>query len=133
MTPKETYKSRLLDPRWQKKRLTIYARDKFTCTMCGDNRTTLAVHHTEYKGKPWEIEDEKLKTVCSHCHDVIHQLPSYDIVKIDKQINIEHNCWNVVVYTENQIIFVYLYFVKGDEMAHMQPYQIITLLTDLKP
>lgn len=105
----EWYKDLLLDPRWQEKRANILFRDKFTCTLCYDNRTTLAVHHTEYRGKPWEVPDDKLKTVCAHCHDVIHALPDYDVIMAEKSISLETGCWCIVAYTENEIIFLYLF------------------------
>lgn len=64
------YKEKLLDPRWQKKRLDILSRDDFRCKFCGDNQKTLHVHHIDYKGKePWEIEDKLLITLCDPCHN----------------------------------------------------------------
>lgn len=69
-----TYKEKLLDPRWQKKRLEILERDNWTCGHCGDTETTLHVHHFYYeKGKdPWEIDDYGLMAVCADCHAVNH-------------------------------------------------------------
>ena len=43
-----TYKEKLLDPRWQKKRLEILNRDNFTCQCCGDDKKTLNIHHKYY-------------------------------------------------------------------------------------
>lgn len=67
----KTYKEKLLDPRWQKKRLEIFERDKWTCRRCGDRESTLHVHHLRYhKGKePWEYEDRILLTLCDDCHE----------------------------------------------------------------
>lgn len=64
------YSKKLLDPRWQKKRLEIMQRDNFSCTCCGDKETTLHVHHKCYKTnyEPWDIEDEHLITLCEDCH-----------------------------------------------------------------
>lgn len=66
-----TYSEKLRDPRWQKKRLEILSRDKFTCQICEDNETTLHVHHRVYiKGKePWGYPDWCLVTLCSNCHN----------------------------------------------------------------
>lgn len=67
------YKEKLLHPKWQKKRLIILQRDGFKCTLCGDDQTTLHVHHEGYEGykNPWDYEDDKLKTLCSDCHLLI--------------------------------------------------------------
>lgn len=65
-----TYKEKLLDPRWQKKRLEILQRDNFTCQHCWDKESTLHVHHKEYfKGlDPWDIKNDYLVTLCESCH-----------------------------------------------------------------
>lgn len=64
------YQNKLKDPRWQKKRLEIFNRDNFTCTLCGDDKHTLNVHHTEYakSGQPWDVDNSSLKTLCEKCH-----------------------------------------------------------------
>lgn len=69
-----TYAEKLKDPRWQKKRLEILNRDKWKCHYCGDEKSTLHVHHEMYfKGKePWDIPNECLNTVCENCHDFLH-------------------------------------------------------------
>jgi hypothetical protein len=63
-----TYSQKLKDPRWQKKRLEILNRDEWKCRYCGDKKTTLAVHHLEYLGEPWEAPEDKLITLCEDCH-----------------------------------------------------------------
>jgi hypothetical protein len=70
------YAVKLKDPRWQKKRLEIFNRDNFTCRICGDTETTLAVHHLKYQGEPWDAPNEKLITVCEDCHIEIEELKS---------------------------------------------------------
>lgn len=66
----KTYKEKLLDPRWQKKRLEILSRDDFSCCYCGDKDNTLHVHHKSYgDGEPWEIENNHLITLCKECHE----------------------------------------------------------------
>ena len=66
-----TYKEKLLDPRWQRKRLEVMNRDQFKCTDCGKETETLHVHHKFYlKGsEPWEYENEILTTLCYKCHE----------------------------------------------------------------
>lgn len=65
-----TYTEKLLDPRWQKKRLKILERDDFTCQSCHDNTNTLHIHHLDYeKGNdPWDYHNEWLLTLCKDCH-----------------------------------------------------------------
>lgn len=73
----------LQDPRWQKMRLEVLDREKFTCQECGATDKTLHVHHTFYaKGrKPWEYEPSDLRCLCADCHkatgeelEVLHRL-----------------------------------------------------------
>ncbi len=70
-----TYKEQLSHPKWQKKRLEILQRDKFTCQICSDTETQLHIHHTEYdktyKTKAWEYPNHIYKTLCSDCHKSI--------------------------------------------------------------
>jgi hypothetical protein len=67
---KTTYSEKLKDPRWQKKRLEILQRDEFTCVKCGDNTSTLHVHHKAYhSGDPWDTPDAHLVTLCEGCHE----------------------------------------------------------------
>lgn len=71
-----SYKDKLRDPRWQKKRLEIFQRDNWTCQFpgCGDTKTELHVHHTKYiyGANPWDVPDKFLKTVCSKHHKLLH-------------------------------------------------------------
>ena len=72
-----SYAEKLKSPKWQKRRLEILSRDEFKCQYCFDRETTLHVHHLEYKGNPWDAEDDQLITVCEHCHTIIgmHKKP----------------------------------------------------------
>lgn len=69
-----TYKEKLLDPRWQKKRLECLRSDNFTCSWCGESTKTLHVHHFFYakSGNPWDVEDWELATLCEDCHFIEH-------------------------------------------------------------
>lgn len=63
------YRQKLLDPRWQKKRLVILERDNFRCAICSDHEKTLHVHHKRYSStEPWDIPDYCLVTLCADCH-----------------------------------------------------------------
>lgn len=63
-----TYAEKLQDPRWQKKRLKILNRDKWTCRYCSDKKTTLHVHHLTYNGEPYKTKESDLITYCKFCH-----------------------------------------------------------------
>lgn len=73
-----TYKEKLLDPRWQKKRLEIFERDKWKCVNCGDDVDTLHIHHLEYKYNtdPWDYDNCTLVTLCAFCHSEIRNIDS---------------------------------------------------------
>ena len=70
------YKSKLLDIRWQKKRLEIFKRDKFQCRSCYAHEGTMHVHHLKYlmRYEPWEYDDDDLITLCDDCHAEWHRL-----------------------------------------------------------
>ena len=71
-----TYAEKLKDPRWQKKRLEIFERDRFRCVVCFSAHKTLHVHHGYYRGgaDPWDYEDETLSTLCEDCHQMAGEL-----------------------------------------------------------
>lgn len=80
------YTDKLLDPRWQKKRLEIFQRDGFKCRSCKSQRRTLNVHHRWYLNgaEPWDYESEALLTLCDECHqrvkmycDLIKESPEF--------------------------------------------------------
>ena len=72
------WSSAFRDSRWQKKRLQVMERDKWTCRSCGERGEgiTLNVHHIFYeKGRaPWEYDDDMLVTWCEDCHTSRHKL-----------------------------------------------------------
>lgn len=65
------YKEKLKDPRWQKKRLQIFERDDWCCQKCGDDETTLVVHHRLYRQNtdPWNYHEYELISLCENCHE----------------------------------------------------------------
>lgn len=72
----KTYAEKLRDPRWQKRRLEVMERDRFTCFRCRSTDKTLNVHHLMYeKGKsPWDYNDSALVTLCEDCHKEVEDL-----------------------------------------------------------
>lgn len=82
-----TYKDKLQDPRWQKKRLQVLERDNFACKLCGNTKLRLDVHHHLYEnGKdPWDYSDDVLDTYCKKCHSFVEFLrkilPALSVVR----------------------------------------------------
>ena len=72
----KTYSEKLKDPRWQRKRLEIMERDRFSCSVCCEDKSMLSVHHRYYiTGRmPWEYPDWALITLCESCHKDRHDL-----------------------------------------------------------
>lgn len=71
---KSEYAKALQHPKWQKKRLRVFNRDKWRCRECGDTETTLHVHHKKYtKRYPWNELMKNLITLCSKCHKAVHK------------------------------------------------------------
>lgn len=65
----KSYKEKLRDPRWQRKKNSILERDNYTCQSCKSTTKTLEVHHLQYiYPDPWDITDDLLITLCSDCH-----------------------------------------------------------------
>lgn len=85
-----TYTEKLKDPRWQKRRLEIMDRDKWTCQWCGRKDLTLNVHHMQYSGDPWEADSAALITLCENCHfaegglpSLLDPFPKHGVLKLD--------------------------------------------------
>lgn len=68
------YSEKLKDPLWQKKRLFALERANWKCELCRDEKSTLHVHHLEYRQgrEPWEYGDKELMALCEGCHESIH-------------------------------------------------------------
>lgn len=77
------YWVKLNDPRWQKRRLEIMARDDFRCISCDSNETTLHVHHFYYiTGRlPWQYPGWALNTLCEDCHNKAHEYIATEITE----------------------------------------------------
>jgi hypothetical protein len=71
----KTYREKLRDPRWQRRRLEILSAAEFSCQACSDSESTLHVHHRRYiKGRePWEYDDQELVALCEDCHAIDHE------------------------------------------------------------
>ncbi len=111
------YKGQYKHPKWQRRRLEILHRDKFACQKCGDEETTLHIHHIKYyrNRKVWDYKDFDLDTLCEHCHLEIEKIKplkaEYKKIKIFKSIGwtdgsrimfVSHNGnLGVEIYNEN--------------------------------
>ena len=75
---RKNYLEKLKDPRWQKIRLMVLERDKWTCQRCYNTESTLNVHHRYYinNKEPWEYPGEALFTLCEECHSEEKELRS---------------------------------------------------------
>ena len=82
-----TYAEKLRDPRWQKKRLQILDRDKWTCQACRATESTLQVHHLYYaRLDPWDYPDEVYQTLCERCHKQRQKIIDKAVEEIRVQI-----------------------------------------------
>ena len=92
-----TYQEKLLDPKWQRKRLEVYNRDNFTCKSCGDTKTTLHVHHKKYTAEIWDEPLENLETLCAHCHYIKERFkketPEFDLLSIYKKYSKKYDSY----------------------------------------
>lgn len=70
-----SYARKLLDPRWQRKRLEAMKFSGFECEMCGSEQNTLHVHHKLYRknAAPWDYDVSELAVLCEPCHRQWHQ------------------------------------------------------------
>ena len=81
---KNKYGKKLLDPKWQKRRLEIFQRDNWKCLACSEDKKTLHIHHLwyEYNKEPWDYPSDALVTLCFNCHDNITANPEITFDKL---------------------------------------------------
>ena len=113
------YWEKLRDPRWQKKRVHVFDRDKFICQMCKDANTELHIHHLVYMKDrdPWDYPDTMLVTLCKNCHaemkgvmvkDFIVEwvFTGYDLQKLYTMIQ-NKSIMSIALEYENPLAFIY--------------------------
>lgn len=68
------WKDQYKHPMWQKRRLEALEAARYSCQRCGDEETTLHVHHKRYaKGRHiWEYDLSELSVLCEPCHGSAH-------------------------------------------------------------
>lgn len=69
------YARKLLDGRWQRKRLEILQRDNFCCTICQRSHN-VQIHHNWYlkNMEPWDYTADQLVSLCNEHHEEIGEL-----------------------------------------------------------
>ena len=69
-----TYREKLKDPRWQRRRLEVMQAANWRCQHCGRGSTELHAHHALYikDREPWEYPDKLLVCLCGDCHGEWH-------------------------------------------------------------
>lgn len=127
-----TYAEKLLDPRWQKKRLQVLQRENFTCQLCKDTKTTLHIHHIYYadSGNPWDVDHTVLMCLCKHCHSVFELTKSKDYfyfyIKKEQVSKLEWRLYYYYLDENSEYLFdVYAYNEKTGKSSF-----IITLNED---
>lgn len=85
---RSSYLKKFKDPRWQKKRLEVFERDKFICQGCMGEDETLHIHHRYYNPKtdPWDYPPEALVTLCEDCHEMEKDNWFFEIKVLNKML-----------------------------------------------
>ncbi len=105
MAKLKSYAEKLLDPRWQRKRLEVLQRDGFVCQNCSSRDKTLHVHHKCYlKGvEIWDYQDQYYQTLCVDCHKTITMQNDYinQCIALALTHTFEKDCFVDVLRTIN--------------------------------
>jgi hypothetical protein len=94
----KTYSEKLVDPRWQKRRLEIFQRDSFTCQNCKDETATLNVHHRYYVGgrSVWNYPDVALVTLCNKCHEHERNISEAELGEWETALIVTEKSWEIL-------------------------------------
>lgn len=97
------YREKLLDPRWQRVRLRVFARDTWACVACGETTRTLHVHHLQYEAgqHPWEANPDTLATLCAVCHRLLSPAAAEDLMA-ELRLNREQ-LWEAANHVEDML------------------------------
>lgn len=132
------YSDKLLDPRWQKKRLEVLQRDDFTCMMCRDKKTTLHVHHFCYaaSGNPWDSDLDDLITYCECCHCLVthlhlEQKDDFIIYAVKKTLENSSVLMCLTAFNEDRGITIYEYKNKNIRLESVLTFKMVDILADI--
>lgn len=119
-----TYREKLQDPRWQRKRLEVMQRSGFSCAECFSKDKTLNVHHGYYeKGlDPWDYPDDTLHCLCSDCHSQAESA-RVGLLRLIGQFDTQF-CWHLWGYAAGLLWFyrfgnLTLNVAPADSAAHV--------------
>jgi hypothetical protein len=136
-----TYSDKLLDPRWQKKRLEVFQRDDFTCKLCGEKTETLHVHHQLYERgyEPWDYPLSILETYCHFCHSIVEYFKKSEpeVLVCKTALIVPHSdgsksFYLICLHKMNASLFVVKYCSSKDiKMVAFIPEQIIEQVSEL--
>ena len=96
-----SYAEDLQTVEWQKKRLSILTRDKWTCQLCKDlGDAQLHVHHFFYIDgrRAWEYDDADLTTYCKYCHALVEINKSMKEIQSVLHVTKYKNRHEMVIY-----------------------------------
>jgi 5-methylcytosine-specific restriction endonuclease McrA len=57
---------------YEQLRNQVLRRDRWRCQLCG-TISNLEVHHKEFRSQSGDDSEENLITLCTACHDAVHQ------------------------------------------------------------
>lgn len=85
---KLTYAEKLLNPKWQRKRLEILQRAEWRCQECQAEDRTLHVHHIYYPAccEPWDVPGELLLALCDFHHRERQAVEAVIFVEVAKHL-----------------------------------------------
>lgn len=135
-TFKQKYYKNLNHPKWQRKRLEVFKRDKWKCRFCGDEELTLHVHHTEYNknGVPWDVDKASLLTLCADCHKIVEVIkktdPTFQANKLSKGKLESGN--SVVAYKDKDSNLRFCVFTQTGELDFRIGFSATSLSKTLK-
>lgn len=68
------FKEQYQHPNWQRMRMFVLNRDKYTCVNCKARDKTLHAHHLKYKPDcyVWNVPHWYIVTLCEDCHSLEH-------------------------------------------------------------
>jgi len=103
------YERLLNDPHWERKRVKIFKRDGYKCTVC-ESKRKLECHHTFYYEdyrQPWLYPDDSLLTLCHDCHVNFHLHNEIAVISapVYKKKNNKMNCNKIKIKHKRQTKF----------------------------
>lgn len=136
-TTHQSYSDKLKNPKWQKKRLDILNRDKFTCQLCNSTEDTLHVHHKTYeKGvDPWGYEDCNLITYCMICHKLVELIKPIEVIKVAKRTSSDKSSMLVITSIISELgicVAFYDYNLSTEEFSLTEVFSEKTLNNAMK-